>query len=161
VNIDWDRLVDVRERRKRSALEAMLAERRAAERSREQLQREHAEREQLVAAKVAHWQAARAALAEGGFDVAQLVAATAWSGALDAAIAQQHHVLQQAQAATAERERVLDASRAALRTAAGHVEKATRMRRRQMTQQQRSRDARVEALAEEVATTRWSAQRAV
>ncbi|HKX42259.1 MAG TPA: serine kinase [Burkholderiaceae bacterium] len=161
MTIEWDRLIDVRERRKRSALEKMLAERREAERSRAQLQREQAEREQRAAAKVAHWQATRAALGEGGGHVAQLVAATAWSGALDAAIAQQDRVVQQAQAASAERERALDASRAALRTAVGHVEKATRMQQRELKQQQRSRDACVDAQAEEVAAVRWSMQRAV
>ncbi|HEY9064966.1 MAG TPA: serine kinase [Burkholderiaceae bacterium] len=161
MTIDWDRLIDVRERRKRSALEKMLAERREAERGRAQLQRQEAERAQRVAAKVAHWQATRAALAEGACDVARLAGAAAWSGALDAAIAQQDRVVQQAQAASAERERTLEASRAALRTAAGHVEKATRMRQREAKQQQRSRDARVDALAEEVAATRWAAQRAI
>jgi len=161
MSIEWDRLVDVHERRKKLALEAMLAERRAAEHSRAQAQREHAEWQQLVAAKATHWQAARGVFTSGGFNVAQLCDAAAWSGALDAAIAQQGQVVQQAQAASDERERALDASRAALRTAAGHVEKAARMQQRDLTERQRVSDARVEAVAEEFAATRWSARRTV
>jgi len=51
---DWTRLVQVRERRKTLALQAMLAERRAAEARRAQAQAEAVERERRIAEKTAH-----------------------------------------------------------------------------------------------------------
>jgi len=157
--IDWARLVEVRERRKKLALQAMLADRREAERSRAAAQREADERERRVAAKLAHWQAARGALASGAFNAAQLGTATAWSGVLDAGIAQQDGTLRDAHAALAERERVLDTSRAALRRAASGVQKVVTLQQREHERAGRIAEARLDALNEDLAATRWSARR--
>jgi hypothetical protein len=157
--IAWDRLIEVRERRQRLAFEAMLAERRAAALSRAEAERELAAWQGRVDAKGAHWQATRGALAGGGVSVAQLCAAAAWSGALDASIAQQAGKVQRSEAAAAQSERALDASRERLRAAAGRVETATQTRAREHAKRQRLGDARTEVATEEFAAARWFAGR--
>jgi len=157
--IDWGRLVQVRERRKSIALQTMLAQRRAAEQSRAQAQAQAAENERRIAEKVAHWQAARSALADGTVRAAGLCDAAAWSGALDARIAQQAQVAQQADAAAQEGERALDGRRAELRRAAGAVETACRVREREHERMRAVAESRLETATEDLVALRWSAQR--
>lgn len=158
--IDWTLLIDVRERRKRSALEAMLAERRTADERRAAALQAQAQREQRVDAKRRHWLDLRHSAAADGCSVAQWRDASAWSGALDAQIAQHDDALRVAQAAAAESERALDASRRRLHAAAGSVEKATQMQQRASVQRLRHAEVRAEEEAESVSAMAWAARRA-
>ena len=160
MNIDWKLLIDVRERRKKIALEAMLADRRAAEQSRGEARQAQAQWQRRVEAKVDLWHATRGAMAGGSFSVAQLCDATAWGGALDAQIAQEGVVVQKAQSMAHEREQVLEMSRGQLRHAAGGVEKAAHMQKRGNSLQRRVDEARTDAATEAVAATAWASRRA-
>lgn len=160
MTVEWQLLADLRERRKRIALEAMLAQRLDTERSREEAQRAHAEWQRCVEASQGHWHATRTEMVGGAFNVAQLRHAAAWSGALEAQAAARLGMVQQAQAMAQERERLLDASREALRTAAGGVEKAEHMQRLERTRRALADDARIDTAVDELATTRWFAGRA-
>jgi len=159
-DVDWALLIDVRERRKRSALEAMLADRRVDDERRSAVLQAQAQREQRVDAKRAHWTDTRQHAGANGCSVAQWRDASAWSGALDAQIAQHDDALRAAQAAAGESQRVLDASRRRLHEAAGSVEKASEMQRRQSAERQRRGEARADADAEAVAASAWAARRA-
>ena len=150
--IDWKRLIDVRERRRRLALETVHADRRAAEQGDGQVREARAALERCEDAKSGHWQAA---LADPALSVAQLSGAAAWSRVLDERIARERASVAEAAAHAQACARVLEASREALRRAAGGVEKADRMRERAQSLRRRLDDARVDAAAEEVAAARW------
>ena len=158
--IDWALLIDVRERRKRSALEAMLADRRIADERRAAAVQAQAQREQRVDAKRQHWMDVRHGASAHGCSVSQWRDASAWSGALDAQIAQHDGALRAAQRAAEASERVLETSRRRLHEAAGSVEKATQMQQREGAQRQRLAEARAEDETEAVAATAWAARRA-
>ncbi len=158
--IDWTLLIDVRERRKRSALEAMLADRRVADERRAAALQAQAQREQRVDAKRQHWLDVRHGASAEGCSVSQWRDASAWSGALDAQIAQHDDALRAAQAAAEASERGLDASRQRLRAAAGSVEKATQMQQRESAERQRRAEVHAEEDAEAVAAMAWAARRA-
>jgi hypothetical protein len=160
MSIDWKLLIDVRERRKKIALEAMLVNRRAAERSRSEAQQAQAQWQRRVDAKLDFWQATRLATAGGSFSVSQLSDAAGWSGALDAQIAQQSVTVQQAQCAFRECEQMLEASRGRLCHAAGGVEKAERMHKRDKAMLRRVDEARFDAAIEGSTSTAWAARRA-
>jgi len=157
--IDWSQLVRVRERRKSIALQAMLAQRRAAEQVRAAAQAEAAERERRIAEKAAHWQAARGALADGTLRAAGLCDAAAWSGALDARIVRQAEVARRADAAAQVQEQALDERSAELRRAAGAVQKADRVREREHARALAAGESRLESATEDLVALRWAAQR--
>lgn len=158
--IDWALLIDVRERRKRSALETMLADRRIADERRVGALQAQAQREQRVDAKRQHWLDVRHGASADGCSVAQWRDASAWSGALDAQIAQHDGAVRAAQQAADESERVLDASRRRLHEAAGSVEKATQMQQREGAERQRRAEALADEEAEAAAAMAWAARRA-
>jgi hypothetical protein len=153
---DWQRLVDLRERRRTIALEAMNADQRAAERLEDGARSAQAGVARCEDAKADHWQST---LAESALNVAQLCGAAAWSRALDgqigAARAAFEAALEQARAG----ERALEASRERLRRAAGGVEKADRMRERTQVERRRADDLRLDATTEDFAAARWAAAR--
>jgi hypothetical protein len=155
--IDWVRLEDLRERRRRVALEAMLADRRAADAQARALQAAEAARAVAERAKASHWQAAGA---DPALSVAALAGAAAWSRVLDAQIARERATVAQAQAQARACTRAAEASREALRRAAGGVEKAARLAQQARSTDRRQEDARLESAAEDLATARWAAQRA-
>jgi len=159
-DIDWTLLLDVRERRKRSALDSMLAERRIADERRAAALHAQTQREQRVDAKRQHWLDMRHSAGSQGCSIAQWRDASAWSGALDAQIARHDDALRVAQAAADESERALDASRRRLHAAAGSVEKATQMQQRADAQKRRHAEMRAEEDAENVAAMAWMARRA-
>lgn len=159
-DIDWALLIHVRERRKHSALEAMRVDRRVADERRAAALQAQAQREQRVEAKRQHWLDVRHGASAGGCSVSQWRDAIAWSGALDAQIAQHEDALNGAQRAAEASERTLDASRRRLREADGSVEKATHMQQREGAERQRRAERRAEDEAEAVAATAWAARRA-
>jgi hypothetical protein len=159
--IDWKLLIDVRERQKTAALGVVARDRDAAEQSRAQLRQAEARREAQVQSKAAHWQATVGALAGGQCNVAQLRHAGAWSGALDAQIAQAQRQAVQAGELHAQREDVLARSRQALRDASGELEKARQMQQRARAERLALQETRQDEAADEAASQAWAAQRAV
>ena len=159
--VDWKLLIDVRERQKTAALEVVAREREAAGQSHAQLLQAEAWCEQQVRSKAAHWQATAGALAGGQCNVAQLRHAGAWSGALDARIAQAQQQAAQAGAFHAEREEVLARSRQALRVASGELEKARQMQQRARAEQRALQASRQDEATEEAASQQWAANRAL
>jgi hypothetical protein len=157
--VDWKLLIEVRERQKRTAMEAVARDRAAADQSLALLQQAHAQLQQQIDAKAAHWQATTGALSGGACSVAQLRQASAWSGALDGHIATAATGVAQAQGLHQQREQVLQESRQRMRAAAGEVEKAQQMQQRRLQQQRRLHEARQEDVAEEVASVTWSSRR--
>jgi hypothetical protein len=155
--IDWRRLLDLRERRRRLALEAMLADRRAADACAGAARAAEALLGQVQAARTSHWQAVGA---DAGLSVASLAGAAAWSRVLDERIARERAAVAEAEVQARAQARVLAQSRAALRRAAGGVEKATRLSERARSLGRRLEDARLEATAEDVAAALWAARRA-
>jgi hypothetical protein len=159
--IDWKLLIDVRERQKTAALGVVSRDRDAAEQSRAQLRQAEARREAQVQSKAAHWQATVGALAGGQCNVAQLRHAGAWSGALDAQIAQAQRQAVQAGELHAQREDVLARSRQALRDASGELEKARQMQQRARAERLALQETRQDEAADEAASQAWAAQRTV
>jgi len=154
---DWNRLEDVRERRRRSALEEMLADRRLADASWAALLAAEQARAAALRAKECHWQVAGA---DPALDVAALAGAAAWSRVLDARIAREADAVAQARARAHACARAAEASHEALRRAAGGVEKAARLAQQARAIERRREDARLESTAEELAAARWAARRA-
>jgi hypothetical protein len=161
MSIDWKMLIDVRERQKTAALGVVARDRDAVEQSRAQLRQAEARREAQVQSKAAHWQATVGALAGGQCNVAQLRHAGAWSGALDAQIAQAQRQAVQAGELHAQREDVLARSRQALRDASGELEKARQMQQRARAERLALQETRQDEAADEAASQAWAAQRAV
>lgn len=157
--VDWKLLIEVRERQKRTAMEAVARDRAAADESLAGLRQAHAQLQQQIDAKAAHWQATTGALSGGACSVAQLRQASAWSGALDGHIASAATNVAQAQGVHQQREQLLNESRQRMRAAAGEVEKARQMQQRRLQQQRSLHEARQEDVAEEVASVAWSARR--
>ena len=155
--IEWQRLLDLRERRRRLALEAMQADRRVAD---ARAGAAHAAGAALARAHdtlAGHWQAAAAA---PGLSVASLADAAAWSRVLGERIARERLAAAEAEALAQAGARALARSREALRRAAGGVEKATQLSERARSLGRRLEDARLEAGAQDLASARWSARRA-
>ena len=157
--IDWKLLVGVRERQKTVAMGVVARDRAAADQSQAELQQARAWQQQQVQDKARHWQATVGALSGGQCSVAQLRHAGAWSGALDAQIAQASQFAAEAGQAHAQREQTLDASRQRLRAASGDVEKAQQMQQRARAEQLRVQELRLDETAEETASQAWSARR--
>ncbi|MGK6308615.1 serine kinase [Variovorax sp. DT-64] len=159
--IDWKLLIDVRERQKSVAMGIVARDREAAEASHAQLQQAEARRQQEMQSKAQHWQATVGALSGGQCSIAQLRHAGAWSGALDAQIAQASRAAAQAGQAHAQREQVLEASRLQLRAASGELEKAQQMQQRARIERLRLTELRQDETAEETASQAWAARRMV
>jgi len=154
--IDWTRLEDVRERRRRAALETMLADRRAAEAQAAALRAAEDARAVAQRAKASHWQVAGA---DPALNVGALAGAAAWSRVLDERIAREGAAVAQAQARAQACAHAAKASREALRRAASGVEKAARLAQQARAQDRRIEDARLESMAEDLAAARWAARR--
>lgn len=159
MTFDWQRLIDIRERRRKIALEALVIEQRAVGQSRMQLQSAQAVLQQRVSAKSGHWSAIRHAMTAGEFNVSQLRDATAWGSALDVQIAHQDRIVQQAHAVMMERQQGLAVRRRAVHAAAASVAKAQRMLEREQLQQQRLDELRNDAVIDDLASSSWTMQR--
>jgi len=155
--IAWLRLEDVRERRRRLALEQLAADRRVEQAQAGVLQAAEQARAVAEGAKASHWQAAAA---DPALSVSALAGAAAWSRVLDERIAREGAAVAQAQARAQACAHAAEASREALRRAAGGVEKAARLAQQARAQGRRREDARLESTAEDLAAARWAARRA-
>ncbi|MDH6594279.1 flagellar biosynthesis chaperone FliJ [Variovorax sp. TBS-050B] len=159
MSIDWKLLADVRERQKTVAMGVVARDRAAAEHSQAQWREAEAARQQQVQNKAQHWEATRGALSGGQLSVAEFRHAGAWSGALDAQIAQAGQTAAEAAQAHAEREQVLDQSRRQLRAAHGELEKAQQMQQRARSERLQLQEQRLEDGNEERTAQAWAMRR--
>lgn len=159
MSIDWKLLADVRERQKTVTMGVVARDRAAAEQSQAQLRQAEARQRQQVQNKVQHWEATRGALSGGGCSVAEFRHAGAWSGALDAQIAQAGEAAAQASRAHSEREQLLRQSRRELRAASGELEKAQQMQQRARTERLQLQELRLEDASEESSAQAWAMRR--
>ena len=159
MSIDWKLLADVRERQKTVAMGVVARDRVAAEQSQAQLMQAEALCEQQQENKLRHWEATRGALSGGQCSVAEFRSAGAWSGALDARIAQAGEAAAQAARAHSEREQVLEQSRRQLRAAHGELEKAQQMQQRARMERMHLRELRLEDINEETTAQAWAMRR--
>ncbi|WGT65942.1 serine kinase [Variovorax paradoxus] len=159
MSIDWKLLADVRERQKTVAMGVVARDRVAAEQSQARLMQAEALREQQQENKLRHWEATRGALSGGQCSVAEFRSAGAWSGALDARIAQAGEAAAQAARAHSEREQVLEQSRRQLRAAHGELEKAQQMQQRARMERMHLRELRLEDINEETTAQAWAMRR--
>jgi hypothetical protein len=154
---DWKLLADVRERQKTVAMGVVARDRAAAEESQARLRQAEALRQQQVQNKLQHWEATRGALSGGRFNVAEFRNAGAWSGALDARIAQAGEAAVQAE--RAHTEQVLEQSRRQLRAAHGELEKARQMEQRARAEHLHLQELRIEDTNEESTAQAWAMRR--
>lgn len=159
MNVDWKVLVDVRERQRQAALEAVVREREAADAGQVQAQLARDRLQLQMAAKAGHWQSTAGLLAGGDCSVAQLRQAGSWSRVLDREIAQAGQAALEAQAAALQRQQALEQSRRLLRAAAGELEKARQMQQRCRAEQQRLLDVRRDDATEDAAAQAWAVRR--
>jgi hypothetical protein len=157
MTIDWKRLIDLREQHERTARQHFAREQQTFDESRARVTAAEQHLEQQQANKAELWQQTSSSLDGGACSVAALRNAGAWSGALDAQIAQaQRHTIE-AQQALIERHAALEASREQLRSAAADTHKAREMQQRAMKLRLREQDGRVERTVEEGAAHAWAA----
>ena len=159
MSIDWKLLADVRERQKTVAMGVVARDREAAEQSQAQLRQAEVLRQQQEENKLRHWEATRGALAGGQCSVAEFRSAGAWSGALDARIAQAGEAADKAARAHSEREQLLAQSRRQLRAAHGELEKARQMQQRARAERMHLQELRLEDINEETTAQAWAVRR--
>jgi flagellar biosynthesis chaperone FliJ len=159
MSVDWKLLSDVRERQKTAAMGVVARDRAAADESQVQLRQAEAAQQQQVQNKLRHWEATRGALSGGQVSMAEFRNAGAWSGALDAQIAEAGQVTAQAARAHTEREQVLEESRRQLRAAHGELEKAQQMQQRARAERVHLQELRLEDANEEGSAQAWAMRR--
>lgn len=159
MSIDWKLLTDVRERQKTVAMGLVARDRAAAQQSEAQLRHAESAQRQQEQNKLLHWESTRGALFGGHVSVAEFRHAGAWSGTLDARIAQAGQVTAQAARAHSEREQVLDESRRQLRAAHGDLEKAQQLQQRARAERLRLQEQQLEDSNEESTAQAWAMRR--
>ena len=156
MSIDWKLLVQLRERHKLAAHEAVVRERRAAQEREAQLMQSRGALDEQVQAKAALWQQASA----GSIDMGALRQTAAWSGALDRHIAQARRQVSDAEHLACLQEQRVEQRRNELRQACGDLTKAEQMQTRERAAQRQLAETRAEDVAEEHAVQRWTARKA-
>ncbi|MDQ0570290.1 flagellar biosynthesis chaperone FliJ [Variovorax paradoxus] len=159
MSVDWKLLSDVRERQKTAAMGVVARDRAAADESQVQLRQAEAAQQQQVQNKLRHWEATRGALSGGQVSMAEFRNAGAWSGALDAQIAEAGQATAQAARAHTEREQVLEESRRQLRAAYGELEKAQQMQQRARAERVHLQELRLADANEESTAQAWAMRR--
>lgn len=152
MSTDWPRLIQLRERQKLAAQQAVAQEREALQHRMGQLAQAH----QVLGERQQHkqqlWQAQRAG---GPIAVEQLRHASAYSRTLDRGIAEAAAGVGQAQQACRAQAGRLEQSRATLRSACADVQKAERMHERERAAARRLRAMRQDDAADEAALQAW------
>ena len=155
MTIDWKLLVQLRERHKLAAHEAVVHERRVAQAREAQLMQSRGALDEQVQAKAALWQQASA----GAIDMGALRQTAAWSGALDRHIAQARRQVSDAEHLAHLQAQRVEQRRTELRQACGDLTKAEQMQTRQRAAQRQLAETRAEDVAEEHAVQRWTARK--
>ena len=156
--IDWSLLIQVRERYKTVAHEALVREREVTQRREAEAAQAHNEVQQRIAAKQALWQSTSVPAA-GAISVASLRQTSAWSHALDGQIAQAAVAAGQAAQVAAQQQQQLEVKRRAMREAMGDLTKAEQMHERTRAEHRRRVDLRQEDATEDSASQVWAARK--
>lgn len=155
MGIDWHCLIRLRERKQATA-QGRAAEAQALQHEKARLrQRAEGEWRQQLQAREDHAASTAQALEQGGFRIEQLRHAGAWHRTLEQRIVQASQRVQDAAAAEAQQQALLDERRAALRAAAAQLQRAQELQRREGHAAHRLRELRADDEAEEVSLTLW------
>ncbi len=155
MSVDWKLLVQLRQRHKLAAHEAVVRERRAAQEREAQLMQSRGALDEQVQAKAALWQQASA----GTIDMGALRQTAAWSGALDRHIAQARRQVSDAEHLAYVQDQRVEQRRSELRQACGDLSKAEQMQARDRAAQRQLAETRAEDVAEEHAVQRWTTRK--
>jgi hypothetical protein len=161
MSVEWNLLVDIRERRQAIALQRLLAARRAAQAAAAVVADAAHRLEDEVASKARHWTTTVDDAQGGTCRIEHLRRASSWSGVLDHQIAQAATACGDAIADAARVDATLAVSRREHGEAARSVEKAQQLQQRESTRARRALDARQDGVAEDFAAQTWAARRAV
>ncbi len=161
MSVEWNLLVDIRERRQAIALQRMLAARRAADAAAVVVADAARRLQDEMAAKARHWTSTIDDAQGGACRIEHLRRASAWGGVLDHQIAEAATTCAGAIAEAARVDATLDRSRRAHGAAARSVEKAQQLQQQEAARAQRGVEARQDDAAEDFAAQTWATRRAV
>ena len=154
MDIDWQRLIEVRRRHRTVAQDTVARERETVGRHEAQRDDAHAALRRQVDAQARLW--TDTAGAAGGLSVSGLRDAAAWSRSLDADIAAATRAARDSEGQLAARQRDLEAARARLRAAASELRRAEEMDQRARADQRRTVERRSDEVADDTATQGWT-----
>ena len=159
MTVDWHTLIRLRERHRQAAQETVSRERRSAEQHERSLQAANHHLQQRIDAKDSLWRELAAGEREApALDPDRLRQASAWSRVLARQIAEAAQAAMESRAARDRQQACLQESRRLLRAAAGDLEKAEQMCRREEAASARLREMRAEDRSEEAALQRWASR---
>ena len=153
--IEWQRLVDIRERREAIAQQRVLAARRESDAAAALVEAAARRLREQVTAKAAHWSSTVDGARHGQCSIEQLRGASAWSGALDRQIERAAAGRDAAAGDAAHADAALQRSRRDHGVAVRGVEKAQRLHEREAARARRVADARQEDVADAFAAQAW------
>jgi len=156
MSIEWQRLVDIRERRETIAQQRVLAARRAADAAAAVVEAAARRLRDEVTAKATHWSATVDGARQGHCSIEQLRSASAWSGVLDRQIERAAAGRDAAIADAVRADSALGVSRREHGVAARGVEKAQQLQEREAVRRRRAADMRQEDAADDFAAQAWS-----
>ena len=156
MTVEWQRLVDIRERRRAIAQQRVLAARRAADAAAAVVEAAARRLRDEVAARSTHWSSTIDGARQGHCSIEQLRGASAWSGVLDRQIERAAAGRDAAIADAARADAALTRSRREHGAAMRGVEKAQQLHEREAARRGRAADARQEDAADDFAAQAWS-----
>ncbi len=158
--VDLKRLIEIRERHRCVAQQALVQEQRATEAQHAALQSAQAEWQRQVAARAQLWtDAARSADAGSSLSVSALRDMSAWSGSLDGGIVRAAQAAKDSERDLALQQARLEERRAHLRRAAGALGKAEALHERVCAESRGIAERRLDDAVDEAATQVWSSPR--
>lgn len=154
MDIDWQRLIEVRRRHRTVAQDGVARERETVGRHEAQRDEAHAALQRRVDEQARMWSATTGA--GSGLSISGLRDAAAWSRSLDAGIAEATRAARDTEDQLAARQRDLEAARARLRAAASELRRAEEMDQRARADRRRTVENRADEVADEAATQAWT-----
>ncbi len=156
--VDLTRLIQVRERRRLAAQQAVVQQQRATEAQQAAVWSAQAEWQRQVTAQAELWHdAGGGASSSAGLSVSALRDLSAWSGSLNGGIQRAADAVQDSEQVLAVECANLDERRAQLRQAAGALSKAETLHERVSRDLRRAAEWRLDDAADEAATQGWQA----
>ena len=161
MSVEWNRLVDIRERRAAIALQRLHVARRAAATAAEAVADAARRHQDEVSAKASHWTSTVDDAQGGACRIEHLRSASAWSGVLDHQIARAAATCKGVIAEAARVDATLALARRAHGQATRGVEKAQQLQQRETAAERLRSEARQDDAAEDHAAQAWAARRGV
>ena len=155
MDIDWKRLIELRERHEKKAQQHVAQQRDAVHASQQQADAAQQQWLQQVHSLSAHWQGTTSAMSGGGFNAGQLRDAASGGHALKRQIQRAGQQASQAQQALAQSQGELAARQGQLRAVSGELRRAEQMLQRARAAAQRLEAQRQDAEADELAARKW------